>query len=196
MKKIDCIFYLVDDYIYLYDVTNRHYDRYKFSKFIYEGRIIKPNNLVKKINEILKEKKLIKIFTGQKAIIIYEAHLKYIDKKIIIDTFDQCGFKDIKLISTKELVDKNKYYIELNNNYLITYFKNKYEIIRINNNSVFETLIKTNINNIKIDILLVGINKEIDTISNIKKNIYYLENGNTYFIDKVIKKITRIDKTC
>lgn len=191
MKKIDCIFYLVDNYIYLYDLKNNNLDKYKFNNLIYEGRIIKQNNLVKKLNEILKEKKLIKILTGQKAIIIYEAHLKYIDKKIIIDTFDQCGFKDIKLISTKELVDKNKYYLEINNNYIITYYYNKYELIRINSYLNLETLIKLIIKKINSDILLIGINNNIEKMVDISKKLYYLENSDLYFIDRIIKKINK-----
>ena len=187
MKKIDCIFYLVDNYIYLYDLKNNDLNKYKFNNLIYEGRIIKPNNLVKKINEILKEKKIIKLLTGQKAIIIYEAHLKYIDKKIIIDTFDQCGFKDIKIISTKELLDKNKYYIEINNNYIITYYKNKYEFIKNNNYIDLEKIMQLITENLCEDFLLIGINKDINEVAKINNNMYYLEDSETYFINKILK---------
>lgn len=187
MKKIDCIFYLVDNYIYLYDLKNNDLNKYKFNNLIYEGRIIKPNNLVKKINEILKEKKIIKLLTGQKAVIIYEIHLKYIDKKIIIDTFDQCGFKDIKIISTKELLDKNKYYIEINNNYIITYYKNKYEFIKNNNYIDLEKIMQLITENLCEDFLLIGINKDINEIAKINNNMYYLEDSETYFINKILK---------
>lgn len=192
MKKIDCIFYLVDNYLYLYEMKNNNLSKYKFNNYIYDGRIIKPNNLIKKINEILKEKKIIKLLTGQNTIIIYEPHLKYIDKKIIIDTFDQCGFKSIKLISTKELIDKNNYYIEINNNYIITYYNNKYEMIKTNNYNNLESLIKIVINKINRDILLIGINDYLKELSYLNEKIYYIENHDTYFIDKLIKKISKI----
>jgi len=196
MKKIDCIFYLVDNYLYIYELKNKDLSKYKFNNLIYDGRIIKPNNLIKKINEILKKKKIIKLLTVQNAIIIYEPHLKYIDKKIIIDTFEQCGFKSIKLISTKELIDKNNYYIEINNNYIITYFKNKYEMIKINNYINLETIIKMIINKINRDILLTGINNNLRELSYLNEKLYYIENSNSYFIDRVIKKLARYDKTC
>ena len=196
MKKIDCIFYLVDNYLYLYELKNNDLNKYKFNNLIYEGRIIKPNNLIKKINEILKGKKVIKLLTGQNAIVIYEPHLKYIDKKIIIDTFDQCGFKDIKLITTKELLEKNKYYIEINNTYILTYFKNKYEMIKLNTYLNLEEIITIIVDNIKSDILLIGVNNNIDKIVNHNKRLYYLEDRDLYFVNKVIKKLTRSDKTC
>ena len=132
-------------------------------------------------------KKIIKLLTGQKAVIIYEAHLKYIDKKIIIDTFDQCGFKDIKIISTKELLDKNKYYIEINNNYIITYYKNKYEFIKNNNYIDLEKIMQLITENLCEDFLLIGINKDINEIAKINNNMYYLEDSETYFINKILK---------
>lgn len=192
MKKIDCIFYLVDNYLYLYELRRDESSKYKFNNLIYEGRIIKPNILLKKINKILKEKKLIKLLTGKNTIIIYEPHLKYIDKKIIIDTFEQCGFKSIKLISTKELMDKKNYYIEINNNYVITYNRNQYEIIRFDDYLNIKIIIKLIIERINSDIILIGINNDIKELSNLNSKLYYFENSDLYFINKVIKKISEI----
>ena len=125
-KQVDCIFYLVDSYLYLYNLKKEEIKKYKFSNYIYYGRIVKVSQFLKKLNEIIKQEKISKLFTGLKAIVIYEPYLQYNDKKIIIDAFDQCGFKDLKLISTKQILSKNKTFIEINEKYLILYNENEY----------------------------------------------------------------------
>ena len=196
MKKIDCIFYLVDNYLYIYSFKNNKLLDYKFNNSIFEGRIIKQNNIIKKVNEVLKKEKISKVLNVQKAYIIYESHLKYLDKKIILDTFEQCGFKDIKLVNTKELVNPSKIYIELNNQYLIVYNKNKYEIIRVNSYFDINKTINLIINQINNSIFVVGINEKIESIVQISDKLFYLENSNRYFIDKIIEKLTMKNKNC
>lgn len=188
-KKIQCIFYLVDDYLYLYNLKKNNLKEYKFTNYIYEGRIIKPKILIKKINEILKTEKLSKILSSQNTIIIYNSNLKYIDKKIIIDSFTECNFKNIKLVNSKDLLNKRKNYIEVNNNYIIAYIKNKYTFIRLNDYFNQEFIIELLTKKIDDSILLLGINNNISNLSNLNNKLYYLENSNSYYIDIIIKKI-------
>lgn len=196
MKKIDCIFYLVDNYLYLYSFKNNKLSHYKLNNSIFEGRIIKQNNIIKKLNELLKEDKIAKIFTVLKAYVIYEPHIKYIDKKIIIDTFEQCGFKDIKLVCTNELIDRNNMYLEINNNYMILYNGRKYELLKKNSFIEFNTLIKLILKKVATSIYLIGINIDIENIVLSDNKLFYLENSNTYFIDRIIEKLTIISKNC
>lgn len=191
MKKIDCIFYIVDDYLLLYNLKKNKFSKYRFENYIYNGRIIKQNIIIKKLNTILKEENLIKLFTVQNTIIIYGPHLKYIDKKIIIETFEQCGFKNIKLKNTKELLNKHKNYIEINNNYLIVYNENKYTIINFNKYINLKLVLKLIIKNVNDDIYVLGINNEIPDIVKFSNKLFYLENSNEFYINKIIEQIKR-----
>lgn len=189
MKKIDCIFYLFDNHIDVYSFKYKKLNTYECSHSIFEGRIIKPKVFIKKINEILKEEKISKILMSQSAIVLYQPHLKYVDKKTIIDSFEQCNFKDIKLINTKELARNN--YIELNDNYLVFYKKKSYTMIHFNSyftiSMFFKELSKKNME----DIYLLGKYEEIEKIAKDYQNIYYFENSTTFFIDKILEKLTR-----
>ena len=187
-KKIDCIFYLVDDYLYLYLIKKKLFKEYKLNNYIFEGRIIKPKNFINILLDILKKEKVYKILSSLNTIIIYNPNLKYIDKKIIIDSFSECNFKDIKLVNTKQLLNKNKYYIEINNNSLIVYYNNRYTFIRFNDYININTLLKIIVKKINKDIIFVGINNNIKELVNMSINIYYLENSKTYYIDKIIEK--------
>ena len=187
-QKVESIFYLVDDYLYLYNLKTNDLRKIKFKNYISDGRIIKPKILIRKINTILKEEKLSRVFSNQNTTVIYNPFLKYIDKKIIIDLLTECNFKDIKLINTKDILDKNKYIIEINNDYLIKYYNNKYTYIKYNEYIKPKSMLKIIIKNIDDNIILIGNNKNISNLSNIKKNIYYLENSETYYIDMVLSK--------
>lgn len=187
MKKIDCIFYLVDNSIFLYNLKSKNITRYNLRNYICNGRIVKVSSFIKKINEIIKQERIIKIFTGQNAIIIYEPFLKYNDKKIILDSFEQCGFKDIKLISTLQILPKNKNYIEINENYLILYSKKKYTVININEYFKVKDILKRIISKITEEIFLLGINDKIPEFANLNKNLFYLEDSIHYFLYNVKK---------
>ena len=186
-QKLDCIFYIVDNYIYMYSVKYNKLSKEKYSNYIYEGRIIKPKAFIKVINEKLKKEKLTKVLSSLTTIILYDSHLKYIDKKIIIDTFENCNFKNIKLINIKNILTKNKYYIEVNDNYLISYYDGKYEYILYNKYTNLNNLIKMLVKRKNEDTYLIGINKSIPDLSNNSNKIYYLENYDTYLIDYIKK---------
>lgn len=184
-KQVDCIFYLVDSWLYLYNLKTDEIKKYNLLNYLYYGRIIKVNQCIKKINEIIKQEKISKIFTGLKAIIIYEPYLQYNDKKIIIDTFDQCGFKDLKLVNAKELLKKNKTFIEINEKYLILYNEKKYNLFNINEYLSIEDILFKILKSISKEIYLIGINKNICNLADLNKNLFYLENSETYFFKKI-----------
>ena len=188
-NKVDCIFFLVDNYLYIYNIKSKKIIINKYKTYLYQGRIIKPKIFSKLVNEILKKEKISKILTSLNAIIIYESHLKYIDKKVIIDTFENCNFKNIKLINTKDLLNKNKYYIEINNNYLIEYFNNKYVYIPFNKYTNINNIIKMLVKKNNKDTYLIGINKLIPDIANISNKIYYMENHDKYLINIECNKL-------
>lgn len=189
MKKIDCIFYLVDTNLYLYNLKKEELKDYSFTNYLFEGRIIKPKAFIKKLNDILKEEKISKILTGQSTIILYEPHLKYIDKKIIIDSFDQCNFKDIKLVNTKELVKENT--VEINNHYLIHYHRKSYEMIRFNTYFSLETILKIMKKKNDKPMYFIGISEKVEELAQKFKNTYYYENKNTFYIDKIKEKLAK-----
>ena len=186
--RYDCIFYIVDNSIYIYSFKKNNIVVNNYSNYIKNGRIIKPKIIIKIINEYLKKEKLYKILSTLNAIIIYDSHLTYIDKKIIVDIFENCNFKDIKLIDTKNLLNKNNYYIEINNNYLLTYYHNKYEYIQFNNYFSIKSIINKIVKQNNKDIYLFGINDDILTLANISNKLYYIENYSSYLIDKIKDK--------
>ena len=187
-KKINCIFYLVDDYIFLYNNEKKYLKKYQFTNYLFEGRIIKPKIIIKKLNDILKKEKIIKLFSIQNTVIIYNPNLKYIDKKIIIDVFNECNFKSIKLINSADILKKSKSYLEINNSYIIFYQNNKYIYFKLNELLNVENIIKMIIRKTENNIIVVGINNKINMLCNSIKRLYYIENSNTYFIDKIAKK--------
>ncbi|MBE6161007.1 MAG: hypothetical protein E7158_02130 [Firmicutes bacterium] len=186
-KKIECIFYFVDNILFVYNVKTKEISKYVFTNYICDGRIIKPKILIKRINNILKNNKLTKIFANQHAIIIYGPNLKYIDKKIILDVFLECNFKDIKLINTKNLVD-NKPHIEINDNYLIYYKDKKYTFIKFNEFINIQLILKLILKKEKNNVLLLGINPNINNLSKIDNKLLFYENFDRYYIDKIIKR--------
>ena len=188
-QKIESIFYLVDDYIYLYNLKFKNLKKYKLNNYICDGRVIKPKLVIKKINKILKEEKLSKVFGNQNTIILYNPYLKYIDKKILLDVFLECNFRSIKLINTKDLIDKETYLIEINNSYLIKYYNKKYTYIKFNEYVKLKNIFKIITKNIDNDIILIGNNISIENLCSLKNNIYYLENSDSYYIDLILKKI-------
>lgn len=187
-KKINCIFYLVDDYIFLYNNEKKYLKKYQFTNYLFEGRIIKPKIIIKKLNDILKKEKIIKLFSIQNTVVIYNPNLKYIDKKIIIDVFNECNFKSIKLINSADILKKSKSYLEINNSYIIFYQNNKYIYFKLNELLNVENIIKMIIRKTENNIIVVGINNKINMLCNSIKRLYYIENSNTYFIDKIAKK--------
>ena len=187
-KKINCIFYLVDDYIFLYNNEKKYLKKYQFTNYLFEGRIIKPKIIIKKLNDILKKEKIIKLFSIQNTVIIYNPNLKYIDKKIIIDVFNECNFKSIKLINSADILKKSKSYLEINNSYIIFYQNNKYIYFKLNELLNVENIIKMIIRKTENNIIVVGINNKINMLCNSIKRLYYIENSNTYFIDKIARK--------
>lgn len=186
-KQVDCIFYLVDSYLYLYNLKKEEIKKYKFSNYIYYGRIVKVSQFLKKLNEIIKQEKISKLFTGLKAIVIYEPYLQYNDKKIIIDAFDQCGFKDLKLISTKQILSKNKTFIEINEKYLILYNENKYFLFNVNKYFSIENIINKILKSISKNIYLIGINEKITELVEMNKKLFYFENSSIFYLKNVKK---------
>lgn len=186
-KQVDCIFYLVDSYLYLYNLKKEEIKKYKFSNYIYYGRIVKVSQFLKKLNEIIKQEKISKLFTGLKAIVIYEPYLQYNDKKIIIDAFDQCGFKDLKLISTKQILSKNKIFIEINEKYLILYNENKYFLFNVNKYFSIENIINKILKSISKNIYLIGINEKITELVEMNKKLFYFENSSIFYLKNVKK---------
>lgn len=186
-KQVDCIFYLVDSYLYLYNLKKEEIKKYKFSNYIYYGRIVKVSQFLKKLNEIIKHEKISKLFTGLKAIVIYEPYLQYNDKKIIIDAFDQCGFKDLKLISTKQILSKNKTFIEINEKYLILYNENKYFLFNVNKYFSIENIINKILKNISKNIYLIGINEKITELVEMNKRLFYFENSSIFYLKNAKK---------
>lgn len=192
MKKVDCIFYLVDSELHLYEVKKEKYEVYELKNIIYQGRIIKPKQFIKKINDILLKNKISKIFSSLNAVVIYKITLKYIDKKIIIDTFNECNFKNIKMISTKSLLEKNKTLIDLNRQELTIYQNNKYYKIDINSFIDLEESLKILEKKIGDDIILIGNNPKIAGLESKIINIFYYEDNSKYYIKKLIKNMEKI----
>lgn len=186
-KQVDCIFYLVDSYLYLYNLKKEEIKKYKFSNYIYYGRIVKVSQFLKKLNEIIKQEKISKLFTGLKSIVIYEPYLQYNDKKIIIDAFDQCGFKDLKLISTKQILSKNKTFIEINEKYLILYNENKYFLFNVNKYFSIENIINKILKSISKNIYLIGINEKITELVEMNKRLFYFENSSIFYLKNAKK---------
>ena len=187
-NKFDCIFYIVDDYIYFYNFKTNKLSNNKYKNYIRDGRIIKPKIMIKLINEYLKKEKITRLLSSLNTFIIYDSHLTYIDKKNIIDVFENCNFRNIKLIDVKNLLNRNKCYIEVNNNYLINYYHNNYEYIQFNKYIKIRNIIRQLSKSSDGDIYLFGINKNIPDLANIFSQAYYIENYNTYIIDKIYNK--------
>ena len=109
------------------------------------------------------------------------------DKKIIIDAFDQCGFKDLKLISTKQILSKNKTFIEINEKYLILYNENKYFLFNVNKYFSIENIINKILKSISKNIYLIGINEKITELVEMNKKLFYFENSSIFYLKNAKK---------
>ena len=187
MKKTDCIAFFVDNYLYLRIIKNNKDYKLRYDNYLFWGRIVKPNILIKKISEILKKEKVLKLLSTLSVIAIYNPQLKYIDKKVIINTLEDSGFKDIKLYNTLELIQRSKPYLEINNNYMIYYYNHKYEFIPFNKYNKKEDIIKDILNGLNKDIYLIGISQDIIDLSEIHPNLYYYNNYECYYLNKFKK---------
>ena len=79
---------------------------------------------------------------------------------------------------------------------MILYNGRKYELLRKNSFIEFNTLIKLILKKVATSIYLIGINIDIENIVLSDNKLFYLENSNTYFIDRIIEKLTIINKNC
>ena len=188
MTKKDCIVFIVDNFIYIETNKNKTIHSFKFENYIFDGRVVKPKALSKRIQEYLKKEKILRLFTTLSVDVIYNPHLKYIDKKTIIDLFENIGFKDIKLYSTLNLLDNKKIYLEINNNYIIKYYSHKYVYIPLGIYCKVDYVVDQILKKEKSDIFLLGISSNIPDIAQKNKTLYYYNDSAYYYINRIIKK--------
>ncbi len=189
--KIDCVIYLVDNYLYLLNIKQNKINIYDLTNCLYDGRIIKPNIFIKKINVILKDNDLSKTLKTINTIIIFESFLKYIDKKNIINSFEQCNCKNIKMINSNTLINKKEIFCVINNHYAIIYKNKRYNKVNFNDFNNINDLI--DLLNSKADSkkYICGINTDLEEICSKINSSYYYEDYSVFFLKKIQKRLIK-----
>ena len=189
MKKKNNIMYLVDNYIYL---SNKgHIIKHSLdNNILNNGRIANIKLFIEQYNKLLDKNRIsLGIFNEVIDVIINPSYTKA-DIEVLKNILNSIGYHKVNTINEFRLykLNKSNAYFNYNNEYYILSFINMYdkkESYLIEANLLTEKelikVIKHKINNK--DLLVFGLNDNIDMFINNFKNGYHFNNDETYLID-------------
>lgn len=197
MKPNDIVMYLVDNNVILW--INKNIEQPVIEQFsknvIIKGKIAKPNDFVKQLNNILKKHNLNKRLFNNNTSVINMPNYTQADLNILHDCLEKCNFNEIKVINILNLykIKRNTVWLIANNTYMIIiyYSANKlkslfldYELFK-NNISLIIKHIHNFINNK--NVILLGHYKDISTFAskienNSDQKVYYYNDTNSCII--------------
>ncbi len=175
--------YIADDIIF---IVNKNKVINKKFKSIDRGFIKDKELFMEEFLKLLKQEKIRIKILGDKIEFVWNTYFKESDKFFIDNIFLDLGFAKVEYVQIKDYFDRDAIYMEVNNTYLVinfnegiyldlTYFKDIPKILEY----FQERLDK--------DIILFGKNKDIPLIKVDNKNIYYLQNKNSYITDCLLQ---------
>lgn len=182
MKKRS-ILYINDNYIYYYQNKKIYSKRFP-ENTLNKGKIININYFYNKFNDFLNSNNLLShLFTIKLNIIINPTYSKA-EKTILINILEKNNIKVNNIINEINYFDlQNNNYLNINEDYLILYFKNKknkndYLFI---NKCLIDLIIKFLESMPKKQLILYGNNKDIDYYQNILEKalsvkVYIIKN--------------------
>jgi hypothetical protein len=191
--------YLVDNIAFYKSYKNNNIFKIKLSKKeIKLGKISDINLFYDTFNTFLIQKHLINILYNEKITLIINETYTNSDKYLLEEILNKINFNQVYFINVSNILDLKKYnYLEINNDYLLMYYKNnlkkkKYRLIPSNFFNSNEELFNYINNNFPSkDTLLYGNNtsiedilKELDKFNN-KINYYILEKPSSYLVNQM-----------
>jgi hypothetical protein len=191
--------YLVDNIAFYKSYKNNNIFKIKLSKKeIKLGKISDINLFYNTFNTFLIQKHLINILYNEKITLIINETYTNSDKYLLEEILNKINFNQVYFINVSKILDlKNYNYLEINNDYLLMYYKNnlkkkKYRLIPSNFFNSNEELFNYINNNFPSkDTLLYGNNtsiedilKELDKFNN-KINYYILEKPSSYLVNQM-----------
>jgi hypothetical protein len=191
--------YLVDNIAYYKSYKNNNIFKIKLSKKeIKLGKISDINLFYDTFNTFLIQNHLINILYNEKISIIINETYNNSDKYLLEEILNKINFNQIYFINVSNILDLKKYnYLEINNDYILMYYKNnlkqkRYRLIPNNFFNTKEELLKY-LNNYfpSKDTLLYGNNTSIEEILNKleefnnKNNYYILEKPSSYLVNQM-----------
>jgi hypothetical protein len=191
--------YLVDNIAFYKSYKNNNIFKIKLSKKeIKLGKISDINLFYDTFNTFLIQKHLINILYNEKITLIINETYTNSDKYLLEEILNKINFNQVYFINVSNILDlKNYNYLEINNDYLLMYYKNnlkkkKYRLIPSNFFNSNEELFNYINNNFPSkDTLLYGNNTSIEDILNEldkfnnKINYYILEKPSSYLVNQM-----------
>ena len=173
--------YLVDNIINL--IYKKRLIQSKF-KSVDKGYIINKDLFMNEFGKLIKSAKIKGKFLGFNIEVINNSYFSVSDTFFMENIFLELGFLKVIFKNINDFFD-NKTYIEVNNTYMVInldkgiyldldYFKDIPKILEY-----FKDIIKE-------DIVLFGVNKKIPEIKLVNRDIYYLQNKETFIIDNLL----------